>query len=111
MSYEQFAAAIEACDDCAAACDYCATACLAEPDPKPMARCISLDLDCAAACRVASAFLARDSEMLDVMCEACAEICDECAEECAMHDMEHCQACADACRACAEECRRVANAQ
>jgi len=111
MSQDEYAACIEACDECAEACDFCSTACLAEDDPKPMVRCIALAIDCAALCRLASAFMARGSEMADLLCEACAELCEECAEECGKHDMDHCQACAEACTACAEECRRMAEAQ
>src|SRR5690242_19857369 len=51
MSQGRFAACIDACNACADACDHCAAACLAEDDPKPMARCIALDMDCAAMCR------------------------------------------------------------
>jgi hypothetical protein len=108
MSHEKYASCIEACNECAIACDHCSVACLAEPDPKPMARCIELDIDCAQICRLAAAFMARGSEMAEVVCAACAEVCEACGEECARHDMEHCKRCAEACRRCAAECRRMA---
>jgi hypothetical protein len=110
MAQDLYAACIEACNACATACDHCATACLAEPDPKRMARCIALDMDCAAACRFAAGVMARDSEHAAATCELCAQVCDACGEECAQHRMDHCQACAAACRRCADECRRMAQA-
>lgn len=108
MSHEQFRSCIEACDQCALACDHCAAACLAEKDPKPMARCVALDMDCAAICRLASGYMARGSELASTICQACAEVCEACAAECSKHPMEHCKHCADACRRCADECRRMA---
>jgi|EndMetStandDraft_5_1072996.scaffolds.fasta_scaffold251880_2 hypothetical protein len=98
---------IEACNECANACDHCAIACLQEPDPKAMARCIALDIDCAQVCRLAVAFMARGSAHDSAACAFCATVCEACADECSHHQAEHCQACAEACRRCAEECRRM----
>lgn len=108
MSHAEYQSCITACCNCATACDHCAIACLQEPDPKPMARCIALDIDCAEICRTAAAFMARGSEFAKAICALCAEICEACGNECAKHQHEHCQACAEACRRCAEECRRMA---
>ena len=111
MPHTEFASCIEACHACAIACDHCAAACLQEPDPKPMARCIALDIDCAQICRLAAAYMARGSELAADVCELCASICDACAKECDKHSMGHCKDCAKACRRCAEECRRMASEQ
>lgn len=73
-----------------------------------MARCIALDMDCAAICQLASAAMARGSEHVQAICALCADICDACADECGKHSMDHCQSCAEACRRCAQECRRMA---
>ena len=108
MSHERFHSCIEACNQCALACDHCASACLAEANPKPMARCIALDIDCAEICRLAAGYMARGSELEAAVCQACAEVCEACGAECARHDMDHCKACAEACRRCAQECRRMA---
>lgn len=105
MSHEQFTWCIEACHACAIACSHCATACLDEPDPKAMARCIRLDLDCATTCRLAAEVMGRGSENASAVCSLCADICQLCAEECARHQMDHCQACAKACSQCAQACR------
>ena len=110
MPHDRYATCIEACNACADACDHCASACLRESDPKPMARCIALDIDCAEICRTAAAFMSRDSELAAVSCAACADVCEACGAECAKHDMEHCKRCAEACRQCAQECRRMAQA-
>ena len=108
MEPARYASCIEACNACADACDRCAAACLAEEDPKAMARCIALDMDCAAICRLAAGFMARESENAQALCALCTEICEACFGECATHDMDHCKACAQACRRCADECRRMA---
>ncbi len=111
MPHQQFQSCIDACDACAIACDHCAVSCLAEKDVKAMARCIQLDMDCAAICRLASACMARGSELAGMICETCAEVCDACAQECEKHSaMEHCRQCAEACRRCAQECRKMAAA-
>jgi hypothetical protein len=110
MTHQQFTDCIDACNECALACDHCATACLKEPDPRPMVRCIALDIDCAEICRLAVAFMGRGSECAATLCAACADVCESCAEECEKHPMEHCKACAQACRRCAQECRRMAQA-
>jgi hypothetical protein len=102
-----FDSCIEACNACADACDACASACLQEDDVKMMARCIALDVDCAAICRLAAGFMARGSEHARALCRACAEVCQACADECARHPHEHCRRCAEACRRCAEECRAM----
>jgi hypothetical protein len=110
MAHEQYQSCIDACYACATACDHCAVSCLQESDPKPMARCIALDMDCAQICRLAAGYMARGSEMAGMICQACAEVCDACADECAKHAMSHCKECEQACRRCAEECRRMASA-
>jgi len=108
MPHQQFQSCIEACYACAIACDRCAAACLNEADAKQLARCIQLDLDCAAVCRLAAGYMGRSSEMSVQMCELCAQVCEACAQECDRHQhMPHCQECAQACRRCAEECRRM----
>lgn len=111
MPHQSFQSCLQACDECAIACDHCAASCLKEADVKMMARCIALDMDCAQACRLASAFMSRGSDNASLICEACADICETCGEECSRHQMEHCQQCARACKRCAEECRRMAGAQ
>lgn len=111
MSHAQYESCIEACSVCAATCNHCASACLHEPDVKMMARCIALDLDCAAICQLAAEAMARGSENAQAICSLCADICDACGEECAKHTaMEHCRECADACHRCADECRRMSQA-
>jgi hypothetical protein len=110
MNQQQFESCIEACNICATACDYCAASCLEEPDPRMLARCIALDIDCAQICRSAAGFMARSSELASRMCAVCAEVCEACGDECAKHQMQHCQDCAEACRRCADECRRMSAA-
>jgi hypothetical protein len=108
MAHRQYADCIAACNACADACDHCFAACLAEDDVKMMARCIALDVDCAAICRLAAGYMARGSELAPRLCAMCAEVCEACGEECAKHRHGHCQECAAACRRCADACRRMA---
>lgn len=110
MAHEQYASCIQACNACADACDHCASACLKEQDVKMMARCIALDIDCAAVCRLAAGYMARGSECARQVCSFCADVCQLCGDECARHKPDHCQQCAQACRRCAEECRKMAAA-
>lgn len=101
-----FNTSLTALSDCATWCDLCVTACLNMDEDRR--DCIQSCLDCAEACRITSAFLGRHSELIKVMCKACAEICKRCAEHCEVHDDEHCRACADACRKAQEECEAIA---
>jgi hypothetical protein len=111
MPHEQFQSCIDACNACATACDHCAASCLAEQDVKMLARCIALDIDCAAICRLAAGAMARGSDCAAAICAACAEVCDACGRECDRHDaMTHCQECARACFRCVEECNRMVQA-
>jgi hypothetical protein len=110
MVSQRYTPCIEACNRCAAACNHCAASCLREPDVASMARCIALDVDCAAMCLFAAGAMARDSEFARAVCGLCADVCESCADECARHPMDHCRDCAAACRDCAEQCRRMAAA-
>jgi hypothetical protein len=107
MAHEHYDTCIEACDACTAACNHCAAACLAESDIEALARCIRLDMDCAAMCQLASSAMQRGSDLAPQICGWCAELCDACGTECMKHSHEHCQRCATACKACADECRRM----
>lgn len=107
MAHQTYQACIEACHACATACDHCFASCLQEQDVKMMARCIALDADCAAICRLAAGTMARGSDFAKELCQLCAQVCEACGDECAKHRMDHCQQCAEACRRCAEECLRM----
>lgn len=98
---------IDACLACVQACNDCAASCLREADPKAMAACIALDMDCADICQLAVAMMARQSEHAPALCELCAEVCEACALECGRHIMTHCLDCALACKRCAQECRKM----
>lgn len=105
-SHDHYQSCIDACIACAETCERCIKACEKE-DARKMARCISLDRDCAAICRMAADFMTRTSEYVDLICQDCAEICEACADECAKHPQDHCQDCAVACLKCAEECLKM----
>jgi len=94
-------------EKCAEACERCAAACLAEEELQKLAGCIRLDLDCAALCRVVTAFAARGSAYTVSLAAVLADICKACGAECAKHEMDHCRACASACRSCEAACLEV----
>lgn len=73
-----------------------------------MAKCIRLDMECAAICYATAELMSLESERTTDICAICAEMCEACALECATHPQDHCQACAEACRRCAEACRMMA---
>lgn len=94
------AAAIQACQACAAA------------DIRDGGRdCALINLDCADICTATMNALARNSEHHGDYCALCAHICRACAATCAEHAAmhAHCAACQAACEACAHECVKHAN--
>ena len=107
---------IEACFDCAQSCTTCADACLGEDDPKSLARCIRLNLDCADVCdatgRIVSRQTAFEPQMARAALQACAKACGLCGQECERHAShhEHCRVCAEACRRCEQACNNVLSA-
>ena len=110
MSHQRFMDCIRACLACAVACNHCATECLSEDQVKHLARCIKLDLECAAICRAAAEMMSLGSDYSIELCRLCAEVCNACAEECEKHaamGMEHCAQCAEACRSCADACNNM----
>ena len=106
--YHTYRDCIEACLRCAAVCNHCASSCTQEDNVKMMARCIQLDMECAAICYAAAQLMSIGSERSQELCRICAEICEECGNECGKHQTEHCRECAEMCHHCAEECRRMA---
>ena len=106
-AYHQYKSCIDACLACAAVCNHCATSCLGEEDVKMMARCIQLDMECAALCYTSAQLMSLGSDHAKTICELCAKACEACAEECGKHQNKHCQECAELCRRCAEECRKM----
>jgi hypothetical protein len=108
MSHPEFKDCIIACVACAVACNHCATSCLGEEDVTMMAKCIELDLQCAAICRSAAEVMSLGSGYSSRLCQICAEACRACADECSKYNDDHCQRCAEACIRCAEECEKIA---
>lgn len=107
--YHTYRACIEACLNCAAICNHCAFSCTQEEDVKMMARCIQLDMECAAICYATAQLMSLGSEKAKDVCRLCTDLCEACGAECGKHThMQHCQECAEACKRCAEECRKMA---
>jgi len=73
-----------------------------------MARCVQLDMECAALCYSAAQLMSLGSDKAEELCRLCADKCNECAEECRQHNNDHCRECADACYQCAEACMQMA---
>ena len=107
MTHPSRLACVEACHACAVACDQCASACLQEDGVKDLVRCVALDIDCAAICRLVAGYVARGSAFSEAVRQLCPSVCLTCAEECDKHAHEHCQQCAQACRRCADACKQM----
>jgi hypothetical protein len=107
MAYHENKKTIEACLACAALCHHCASSCLQETDPKMMARCIQLDMECAAICTATAQLLSLGSPHATALAKICADACAACATECSKHTNEHCKECAEACKICAEACKNI----
>lgn len=110
MSHEKFQNCIKECDSCAVACSHCATECLKEDQVKHLAKCIQLDMECAAICRSAAEIMSLGSYYSHLICQICADASNACAEECEKHaktGMKHCRECAEACRQCAAACKEM----
>jgi hypothetical protein len=108
--YHSYQSCVDTCLHCAAICNHCASACLQEDDVKMMARCIQLDMECAAVCYAAAQVMSIGGQTAEQLCQICADVCDACGAECAQHENDHCQECAKVCHQCAEECRHMAGA-
>lgn len=105
--YQDYQSCIQACLRCASICNHCASSCTKEENVKMMARCIELDMQCAAICYAAAQLMSLGSEKAKDICLLCAELCEACGNECKNHKNQHCQECADACFKCAQECRKM----
>ena len=109
----QLAETIAALYECAQTCTTCADACLGEEMVESLARCIRLNLDCAAICESTGALLSRRTEpdwsLIGAQLTACAHACKVCGDECRRHaEMhEHCRICAEACRHCEQFCNEL----
>jgi hypothetical protein len=107
--YHTYQNCVDACLKCAAICNHCASASLQEEDVKMMAKCIQLDMECAAICYASAQLMSLGSEKAKDICRICADICEACGDECAKHThSDHCQECAEVCKQCAQACREMA---
>jgi hypothetical protein len=107
MNYHDYKDCIGACLKCAAICNHCSSSSLQEKDVTMMARCIQIDIECAAICYAAAQLMSVGSSKSHEVCRLCVQLCRECSDECENHDNEHCRECAKACRNCAEECMEM----
>jgi hypothetical protein len=113
MSADALIQCIETCILCEQTCSSCADACLGEDDPKQLARCIRVNLDCADVCNATARMLSRqlhsDRTLLTQQVALCAIACALCAAACERHaaEFEHCRVCAVMCRRTEHECREA----
>lgn len=105
---------IQSCNECATACEEASHHCLMEleegkGDRRVHAQAHHMAMDCAALCRMAAAFMARQSPLHGDVCQACAEACRRCAEACAKgQNVTVMEECARICRECEKSCRDMA---
>lgn len=105
---DKYQKCIDACKQCAQACLECFKMCLNEPDVVARKGCISMLVECAKICELASCYMSMDAQYSKDLCKLCAIICDKCSQECNMFKDDHCKKCAEACHNCANECRQMA---
>lgn len=103
-AYHHYKLCIDALLNCAALCNHCASSCIKEEDPKMMAHCVQLSMECAAICYATAQLMSLGSDAVKELAKLCAVMCDACAEECNKHTSDHCLECAAACTKCADEC-------
>jgi hypothetical protein len=103
-------ACAKVCAECSLQCDSCHHHCvqLVANGAKDHAVSMELCVDCAEACRLASALAGRQSRLASAACECCAKCCDECGTACeSFKDDKHMAECAKSCRDCAKACREM----
>src|SRR5690606_2861411 len=83
---QNYQSCIDACLACEATCNHCASSCLKEENVNMMAKCIQLDMECAAICYAAAQVMSMGGQKAKELCALCADICDACAEECGQHE-------------------------
>jgi len=86
----------------AAAANLCYDSCLAEDEN--MAECIRRCRDCADLCLLTASFVARNSDMSELVKKLCHTACLRCVQECSKHSDAHCRQCAEYASRCAEAC-------
>jgi len=104
---------MKACGECAKVCNETASHCLEQlaegsGDRKVHAKVHELTMDCQDFCILSATLIARDSDLMQYSCEACAEACRCCAEACDKHPAsEMVKDCAEKCRTCERACREM----
>jgi hypothetical protein len=108
---------LDACTACAAVCNEAASHCLAQvqkgsTDKEHHAHAHHVTMDCAEVCALSAALVARQSMLMDLTCNACAEACRRCALECSkgQEDAEIMQDCARIWRECEKTCHAMLKA-
>jgi hypothetical protein len=108
---------LDACTACAAVCNEASHHCLAQiqkgsTDKDHHARAHHLAMDCATVCAASAALVARQSPLMDLQCNACADACRRCAEECEkdQSDASIMKDCVRICRECERSCREMVRA-
>ena len=73
-----------------------------------MAKCIQLDMECAALCGASSQLMCLAANMPMLFVNSVQTFARPGAQECNKHKVDHCKRCASICISCAEECAVMA---
>lgn len=100
------------CAECAKICNEMAAHCLEQlregkGDREQHARSHSMGMDCQAFCVLSAQMMARDSALMTVSCQACADACKMCADACGHESADIMRDCAEKCRKCEASCREM----
>ena len=95
--------------ECYRVCSTCLQHCLALGGKHSEHGHITVMIECAQVCQIASSFMIATSDFVHDVAGICARLCDACADSC--HDIDpedpHMVACMVACRQCADSCRNM----
>jgi NAD-dependent dihydropyrimidine dehydrogenase PreA subunit len=103
----------DACGECAQACNkaFHISVELASAGKPRYARMAQTVADCAAFCALSAQMISRNSVLMTLSCQACADACQRCGQECETFDTDlDMKICLDACKRCEESCRNMVKA-
>lgn len=98
---------IDACYKCASACDICAASWVNVSGPDTTREYVWLSTLCANICRMAARHMASGSEIVNIICQLCADLCQKFSNQYDNSQNEECKLCVQACLHCVQACRAV----
>lgn len=96
------------CNECSKACASALNYSVRTGKSEIDASFIKTLISCSEICSLNALWLARDFELHNKLCQACAYICESCAKYCDQHNGNKIMSeCTDICQRCAQSCLRM----